>query len=1113
MTTLKNNEYIVFQPDQVLTNAHLNQLFHYLDRQNRLTRTKLIGMGIVCGFELEVILSQSSISSIKIHKGCGITSQGYLISDCNDRDYCYAVPYIPPSFPPDLPFCCDNKTGNEMKDRNHGNCNVPFYNNNPNLPNYCANIYKLVTRDQYKTIVENPAAPRPDTPPCPPAVVIPTPPGETRPGSTDPSLPVPLSSKDWTGYAVVLFLEAKEKDLKNCDMQDCNNKGEKIVFHIRPLLVPVRCLQNNCGEKNVDSRPPEIRLKRFDVATNNPINDITTGPAIVKTFGNIFNGLSPTSVLSDIGNAYTFCYARYRKYLPPGSNSFSGLAGSLGAMLTQVQNTFLIQYFYDYINDLILAYCEFKKVASEINIQCCADECAFPLHLVLGIATRSTSDFVKDCYRTYFIYTPLFDEDNKSITRLRFYYHRMEILVAGFANGIFPIPKVDDKNTIKIIPSEYEQFPLSQRAIPYYYPEDKNDPDSLYHYWNFEKTREGNDTYNQSYNAYLYSADQLTNDPLLYDIERYNFFRIEGHIGQPYTDVLTNLLTQRQQYNLPFNVVAVAAEKFFLTRFDIAGILCSIKDLLTEFESRAIEFLCKLILCTRRIALTEYSVKAVTKASGKIKETDVKETESINPEDFLKKFQFGSSEYKRGDFINFMQPKENTMGETYLNSMPNTQCDNPVDVNKLNRDNLELGQAYFAGFNVLYAADNLFSVLLNTNPQELDPSVLEAHYKYFDTQFNQLKAHITVTPATGARASVFPPAMLDDCCDCLLCLFLDLIWLLEQIVERLRQYALNMVFANYFPKHPGLEHKSGVPKGGTFVLVYSDVDLSPGPIIELKMSSTAINEKRNPKIIADFYIPYLCCSDCSSVTVSLPPADKPVFSIDNDKYLFDHAKDFPFRTVPPVTTTGAHVPFNDPSVVDNPNNLNLLTDANNVLYLHAAMPDLTETLPATLTYRDITLHLTIIKPDAAFTVTITPDPTGEGMLFQFEAVNQDGTSYEWSVNDQDNVLDTTSPNFPWKPAAINLSHKFPGTQDFFVTLDIEYVLNDHTSFDVKTAHLTAELIKQHSDGKPFRPPLKDEDATGMTNEESLPGSKSLKSESAKKSTKSKSAKKDKKNKK
>ncbi len=241
-----------------------------------------------------------------------------------------------------------------------------------------------------------------------------------------------------------------------------------------------------------------------------------------------------------------------------------------------------------FLIELTLAYYEFRNVVSELDVQCCADECAFPLHLVLGLANKSTGEFTKDCYRTYFIYSQLFDGDNKSIARLRFYYHRMEILAAQFQNGNFPLPATDDKDDriIKITPSQYEEFPLSQRAIPYYYPEVQNDESSLYYYWNFEKTMRGNEAFNLSYNAYLYNSfDPLVNNPLLYDIEKYNFFRIEGHIGQLYANVINDLLIKRQRYNLPFNVVAVAADKFFLTKFDLPVLLCYIKDLLTEFES------------------------------------------------------------------------------------------------------------------------------------------------------------------------------------------------------------------------------------------------------------------------------------------------------------------------------------------------------------------------------------------------------------------------------------------------------------------------------------------------------------------------------------------------
>ncbi len=46
------NFYPEFVADQVLTADHLNELFDYLDEQDRLTRRCLIGIGIVCGLEV-----------------------------------------------------------------------------------------------------------------------------------------------------------------------------------------------------------------------------------------------------------------------------------------------------------------------------------------------------------------------------------------------------------------------------------------------------------------------------------------------------------------------------------------------------------------------------------------------------------------------------------------------------------------------------------------------------------------------------------------------------------------------------------------------------------------------------------------------------------------------------------------------------------------------------------------------------------------------------------------------------------------------------------------------------------------------------------------------------
>ena len=63
-----------FEANQVLKNNDLNDLVTYLDSHNRLTRTHLIGMGIVYGLEIT-----SNEDSIQITAGCGITSEGFSI--------------------------------------------------------------------------------------------------------------------------------------------------------------------------------------------------------------------------------------------------------------------------------------------------------------------------------------------------------------------------------------------------------------------------------------------------------------------------------------------------------------------------------------------------------------------------------------------------------------------------------------------------------------------------------------------------------------------------------------------------------------------------------------------------------------------------------------------------------------------------------------------------------------------------------------------------------------------------------------------------------------------------------------------------------------------------
>ncbi|UKB82413.1 hypothetical protein LF887_15520 [Chryseobacterium sp. MEBOG06] len=58
-------------------------------------------------------------------------------------------------------------------------------------------------------------------------------------------------------------------------------------------------------------------------------------------------------------------------------------------------------------------------------------------------------------------------------------------------------------------------------------------------------------------------------------------------------------------------------------------------------------------------------------------------------------------------------------------------------------------------------------------------------------------------------------------------------------------------FNEYVEKNPGLEHKGGVERGGTFVMVYANIG-------------------KYTAVIADFSLPYICCTPKTEVKLSLP---------------------------------------------------------------------------------------------------------------------------------------------------------------------------------------------------------------------------------------------------
>ena len=74
--------YSYFEKDQVLTATQLNSVSGYSEDQIRLTRTKLLGVGLICGLEVGYSGNQVTVSA-----GMGVTTDGDLLYYSTDVQF------------------------------------------------------------------------------------------------------------------------------------------------------------------------------------------------------------------------------------------------------------------------------------------------------------------------------------------------------------------------------------------------------------------------------------------------------------------------------------------------------------------------------------------------------------------------------------------------------------------------------------------------------------------------------------------------------------------------------------------------------------------------------------------------------------------------------------------------------------------------------------------------------------------------------------------------------------------------------------------------------------------------------------------------------------------
>lgn len=967
------NDYPVFEADQVLTNENLNDLFNYLDEQDRLTRCKLLGSGIVCGLEITY-----TNNTINISKGCGLTSQGFIILFCDHigtNGYTHCIPYLKTPFPNDLQLII--QCGSEP-DMNH----IPFYSSSDGttVANTRSGLFLLLTEEEYNALDAN-----------------------TKTAAVSISQSGKLSD-----YAVVLFLEAKESSLKNCDTNDCNNKGSRIDFNILPLLVNKKLLSSfgNSSGNNGNLQFTHVELRRYNV----PFKNLNSSHDVLNSFVNLLDD----NTIQNLSNDMKYCFQQYGYLLSnPSLNPFDSFFNDfkISLKLAILQRPILIQYFYDFIDDLIKAFYEFRYKVINVASECCGNEMKFPFHLVLGEATVNTNSDNRAAYRQYFIYSPLFDRQNEELNEIRSLLKRMELMIETFLlKGMTASEfRIFIDRTIKITPSHYGNAFLSERCIPYYYDvineKDPNNLDNLFYYWNYEKTKRGNEQFNLSYHASSYSNDDTVINPLYYDIEPFNFFRIEGHIGKPINSALSIVKSMQKQLNLPFDVIALSA--------DYIGALlkgedpeCCIQDLESDYRILISDFICKLHDAFCYISRIPYkpavilaeSVSGVTKKAATTKKTAkaaaatstgiIDNILTISSpailsiarpfiSELVNEFQAAPTYVKGTTLSHLCVPPADTIGGYYINMLSKGAFKNPISPNA--GDNVSVLYRHF--FEFIDSIESMLLILMTESLDSLDTAIFKTTYTRYQTEINAINRLVsTIAKELGDKAintiyEVLTELFINNLQILLhTCITEKLEALKREYLRRQAQLRLAKNFNYYFKMHGGIEHKAGVPRGGTFILVYheerrnrfvdsnsifinkelSNIMLSRFSSLlkpeakpdtlesEAKLFTVATlykdpalylqfkdvmqkyldeckdlpNDTRNQisviinrpppgttgfnltdgAVIADFYVPYLCCSDCPPITYII---SQPVtITIDKKEFCKDDKGKYPVTLDP-----------------------------------------------------------------------------------------------------------------------------------------------------------------------------------------------------------------------
>ncbi len=907
----------IFEPNQVLKNTDLNSIVTYLDSHNRLTRTHLIGIGIVCGLEVQASVTLGKLDGISITAGCGITSEGFFVQ------------YLPPS---------------EASDQNR----FTHYRNQQLNKNRLIPSKSKDKQYQLKELVT--------------AAVATANPNDQEIKS--------LSNLDNLTQQVVLILYDWDDQARDSCLVDCDDRGRDRKFRLRFFLIDksaaeelIRSGFDLSSEKSLSSafqgwfEVPDCHIDRLDLAKITDFDTLMTAyysvckDAILsidtalqqtqKLFSPFISTFRPTSIaFTDLRNRLRDILIGLVPLAISNADRFPNDANPY--VSTQTQVGYGIQYFYDYLVELVTAFNELKEDLFDLMDECPPNMQWFPKYLLAGVVVPSIAPFdPPDIYRHSFYQPPIYNGNQQRKREVRHLYERLVQMSTKFT--LLPFYQTP----VKITPSRNRQALLGEQAIPYYY----SYPD-LYPYWNYDACRKQRASQLPAYFRLNGLSNQRGYD-LIPRIDWADFFRVEGHLGLPLTEAIAKIKSYKDDFNLPFDLVVVRVGEGIDAPDLRQGYF---DDLEVEFDQIKADWRQKYDKAKRTIKNSDvldilenfdryfFQHPDLTEIDSGLMENDFLE-QAKDPSNYefrpivgeanafqlvlnitkTSPFRTGLVTDLGGDaqiprthrfiFTNTtdLEQDKKHIREIFAVDFTEKSGDLQVEIDdrRLFRFVISYGQE-----NIELSGDDLEGLWIRVEDENPYTSTkdLIARYHDFDALFTFLQyfgnRDQVVTSGEAAR----------------LVSYYEFRALFHRYLLRLESVKEMQLFQKYAEQHRGLEHLGGVPKGGTLVLVYTSkpevinsfiasdlalASLSNGKVAEIKAKAqfpSAVGEDRSKAIssdrinknvvIADFSLPYLCCSAYSSLNyvVSQP---KPFISLPKPVYCEGDEKIYDFILDPP----------------------------------------------------------------------------------------------------------------------------------------------------------------------------------------------------------------------